>query len=411
MDAVKGISDAAAAAGKTKANADTLKALGAGSVEAAATAKAKWDQAGVDAVKGISDAAAAAGNAAKANVKAESNTGILKALGADTVPHATNLATKWNGYDARFGLYAPLHDWTKPTVVFGDSIALGTGTGNLATDAWPRRFAALVGSTDVRMYATNNAGFTVKGTDNKTVIQQIQSVPADQRDNVGTVIISAGINDFNADTTTLLNAMRNAINGVIQGFPNAAIIVVPCLCGNAPRTVHNVKTLLPAVDRIANGYTPSRRLWIVPYAWEINAFRTNNYNNDNVHLSTAGAAYTAKVIADYVFHNVVTRANNNPSDVVLGPGITSSNKDMTISCTDGVIHLQGQVVLSVKLTAFTRFLNFPDGYYYERIIPGMVSTTGATLFYTTGYGNTVDSFVNIDAGATVYANASWTYGV
>lgn len=385
--------------------------LGDDTVEAASTAKAKWDKAGSDAVKGIADAAAAAGKANGANAKAESNGKLLTALGADTVPHATGLAAKWNGYDARFGLYTPLHDWNKPTVVFGDSIALGTGTGNLATDAWPRRFAALTGSTDVRMYATNNAGFTVKGTDGKTVIQQIQSVPADQRDDVGTVIISAGINDFNADVATLLTAMRNAINGAIQSFPNAAIIMVPCLCGNAPRIVHNVKTLLPATDRLGSGYAPSRRLWIVPYAWEINAFRTGNYNSDNVHLSTAGAAYTAKVIADYVFHGVVTRANNGPSDVVLGPGITSKQQDMTISCTDGIIHLQGQIVLNVKVTAFTRFLNFPDGYYYERIIPGMMATTGGSLFYVQGYGNTVDSFSDIAAGSTVYANASWSYGV
>uniref|UniRef100_UPI004028FFF5 SGNH/GDSL hydrolase family protein n=1 Tax=Bifidobacterium adolescentis TaxID=1680 RepID=UPI004028FFF5 len=410
-DALQGITAAATATSKADVNTKTLQALGADSVQTATAAKTKWDKAGTDALEGITAAATAAAKADSATVKAESNSGILNALGANTVASAAGLASKWNGYDARFSLYDPIFDWTRPTVVFGDSIALGTGTGNLTTDAWPRRFAALTGSTDVRMYATNNAGFTAKGTDGKTVIQQIQSVPADQRDNVGTVIISAGINDFNVDAVTLLNAMRSATNEAIRDFPNAAIIVVPCLCGNSPRIVHNVKTLYPAVDRLSAGYTPSRRLWIVPYAWEINAFRTNNYNADNVHLSTAGAAYTAKVVADYVFHGWVTRANCEPVGVTLGPGITSSNKDMTIGCTDGVIHLQGQIVLGVKVTAFTRFLNFPDGYFYERIIPGMISTTGASLFYVQGYGNTVDSFSNIDSGATVYANASWTYGV
>lgn len=411
-DAVESLSTATTAVAKADANTKTLEALGADSVQTATAAKTKWDKAGTDAAAGISAAATAAAKADNANAKAESNSGILDALGADTVSSAAGLALKWNGYDTRFGLYDPIFDWTRPTVVFGDSIALGTGTGNLMTDAWPRRFAALIGSTNVYMYATNNAGFTVKGTDNKTVIQQIQSVPTGQRDGIGTVIISAGINDFNADTVTLINAMRSAINEAIRDFPNAAIIVVPCLCGNSPRIVHNVKTLYPAVDRIASGYAPSRKLWIVPYAWEINAFRTDNYNNrDNVHLSTAGAAYTAKVIADYVFHGLVTRANCEPVGVTLGPGITSSSKDMTISCTDGVIHLQGQIVLSVKVTAFTRFLNFPDGYFYERIIPGMISTTGASLFYVQGYGNTVDSFSDIASGSTVYANASWTYGV
>ena len=410
-DAVEGISAAAAAATKADANTKILETLGAGSVQAATASKTKWDKASTDAVEGISAAAAAAAKAESVNGKADGNTRVLTALGADTVTHATDLASKWNGYDAKFSLYTPVHDWTRPTVVFGDSIALGTGTANLATDAWPRRFAALVGSTDVRMYATNNAGFTVKGTDGKTVIQQMQSVPIDQRDGIGTVIISAGINDFNATPGALSHAMQDSIREAIRDFPNAAVIVVPCLCGNSPRIVHNVKTFAPAVSRLADGYALSRRLWIVPYAWEINAFRQAHYNADNVHLTTTGANYTAKAVADYVFHGWVTRANADPVGVTLGPGITSSSKDMTICCTDGVIHLQGQIVLSVKVTAFTRFLNFPDGYYYERIIPGMVSTTGASLFYMQGYGNTVDSFSNIDAGATVYANASWTYGV
>ena len=62
---------------------EVAKALiGDNTVDAATTAKTKWDKANADAIKAMADAAAAA-------QKADANTSILTALGADTVPNAT----------------------------------------------------------------------------------------------------------------------------------------------------------------------------------------------------------------------------------------------------------------------------------------------------------------------------------
>lgn len=62
---------------------EVAKALiGDNTVDAATTAKTKWDKASADAIKAMADAAAAA-------QKADANTSILTALGADTVPNAT----------------------------------------------------------------------------------------------------------------------------------------------------------------------------------------------------------------------------------------------------------------------------------------------------------------------------------
>jgi len=416
-------------------DAEVLKALGADSVDNATTAKAKWDQAATDATTAITDATTnngllaalgadttdhaataktkwdkAATDASTALANTTNNNVILTALGADTSSHASTLAAKWNGYDGRFNNYTPLHDYAKPIAVFGDSIAFGTGTTTPETDAWPRRFASLIGATEVQMYATNNAGFTVAGTDKKNVLQQIQSFPTATRNQVGTVVISAGINDFNASSSDLVAAMDNAINEAITDFPNAHIIVVPGLCGNNPRISHAARDMMIACGLLSQGYAPNDKISIIPYAWEINAFNTDYYASDNIHLTTNGAKHTARAVADYVFHYIVTRANTPTKSVTLGPGITASENDMTLSCVHGIVQLTGHITLSTKLTAFTRFLNFPQGFEYMRIVPGMVATTGASVFYNAGYSNTVDSFADIASGSTVYANASWTYG-
>lgn len=58
-------------------------------VDAATTAKTKWNKASADAIKAMADAAAATG-------KANTNTSILTALGADTTAHATAAKNKWD---------------------------------------------------------------------------------------------------------------------------------------------------------------------------------------------------------------------------------------------------------------------------------------------------------------------------
>ena len=87
--------DATAAASKADNNTAILTALGADTAVHAAVNKTKWDKASTDAIDAMADAATA-------TQKANSNTAILTALGADTTVHAAANKTKWDkaGADA-----------------------------------------------------------------------------------------------------------------------------------------------------------------------------------------------------------------------------------------------------------------------------------------------------------------------
>lgn len=82
---------------------EVIKALlGDNTVDSATAAKTKWDKSISDAAAATAAAAAATAAATAAAGKADNNTAILAALGADTTAHATANKTKWDkaGADA-----------------------------------------------------------------------------------------------------------------------------------------------------------------------------------------------------------------------------------------------------------------------------------------------------------------------
>ena len=121
----KASTDVTAAANKADNNSAILAALGADTTAHATTNKAKWDKASTDVT-------------AAAN-KADNNSAILAALGADTTAHATTNKAKWDKAESNTGILTALgadtvehataakNEWNKNTT---DIAALSTSVGS-----------------------------------------------------------------------------------------------------------------------------------------------------------------------------------------------------------------------------------------------------------------------------------------
>lgn len=228
-DAIGAMADAAAATEKATSNSNILTALGADTTAHATASKTKWDKASADATSAISKADTADG-------KADNNSAILAALGADNVDNAAAKKARWDNTYTKLesdGKYAPKPVEQTLLVGIGDSYFEGFRTDNPATDSMIVKAAELLG-LECRNYAVGGSGYTIGGTKDKTFKQQIQQASAELgagKDAVKYVVVGGGRNDSVSAVAEYI--VYDTLTTAKTLFPNAEIVQIPMMWDNS----------------------------------------------------------------------------------------------------------------------------------------------------------------------------------
>ena len=338
----KSSKDAAAAASKADNNTAILTALGADTTAHATVNKAKWDKASTDATSAISKADAA-------NKKAGNNSAILAALGASSTNLATTNKTKWDKASTdvadvtkRINVLTGLAH--ENIIVVGDSISRGTGASS-TSKSWANRLGKYRGATVVNL-AKDNAGYLNGPT---TFAQQLSGFTGD-KDAVTRILIAGGINDKthvadgSATDSLLTSAVLSLLDYARTNFPHAKIQVIPTICGFTPPSIYN-RDILKARDRIIAA-CGMRHVQVIPYGWEwINGSRDWS-SGDDVHPNDEGNDVLLKLICEAMDGATVRNSWNgyvagqdSHGEIVHSEFHVDGN---TVTC-----HIQGKVVGNV----------------------------------------------------------------
>lgn len=351
-DAIEAMADAAAATGKADANASILAALGADTTDHATAAKDKWDKAGTDATSAI-------GKADAANGRAEANGAILSALGVDTADHAATSKTKWDKASAdvadvtkRVNILTGLSD--ENIIVIGDSISYGTGASGLL-QSWANRLGAYRGAT-VTNLASNDAGYLNGPT---PFLAQLKSYAGD-KDAVTRILIAGGINDKthvsdgNVIDSRLTTAVLDLLDYARANFPHAKIQVIPTICGFTPPSLYH-EGVLPACDRIIAA-CGMRHVEVLPFAWEWLNGNKDWSSGDDVHPNDAGNELLLRLICEEMDGATV---RNSWDGHVAGQDAhgTITNSFFHVAGNTVTCHIQGKAVNGTG--AYNNFFQVP----------------------------------------------------
>lgn len=351
-DAIEATAAAAAAAGKADSNTTILTALGADSDKNATMQKNKWDKAGTDASKAISDAS-------DASSKADANLDLLTKLGADSTINATAAKTRWDKASTDVGALTKRVNYLsgladENIIVIGDSISYGTGASEL-TKSWANRLGAYRGAT-VTNLAKNDAGYLNGPT---TFLDQLKSYTGD-KDAVTRILIAGGINDKThvaggvAIDSPLTTAVITLLDYARANFPHAKIQVIPTICGFTPPSIYN-GSVLTARDNIITA-CGMRHVEVLPYAWEWLNGNKDWSSGDDVHPNDAGHELLLKLICEAMDGATV---RNSWNGFVAGQDAhgTITNSFFRVDGNTVTCHIQGKAVNNT--TAYTNFFQVP----------------------------------------------------
>lgn len=295
-DAVEAMADAASAVGKANANTTILTALGADTTAHAAANKAKWDKAGTDATTAIG--------------KADSNKDILDALGADSTDNATAAKTKWDknttdiatlssSVSTNAAQIAAIKEKLGQAqysdgylVTFGDSYA-----DNTRERTWSYQLSTMFPELTWKNYAKAGAGFNVAGI--PTFAQQIANCVADStvdKSKVKVAVCAGGRNDIlNYDTG--LPKARDVVSAMIAAFPNAIIVIAPMLFDHATLNHDGMNKYSGLFSGAIAGGLGNHRVVVADSAYVWCKGETGWFPSDDIHPNETGA----KVIAKYLY--------------------------------------------------------------------------------------------------------------
>lgn len=299
----KAATDVTAAANKADNNSTILAALGADTTAHAAANKTKWDKAGTDATEALAHATAA-------TQKANSNTAILTALGADTTAHATANKTRWDkaGMDATAAndaiarILRSLSQSNGHLVTFGDSY----GTNADKTREWPTVLNVRLGENSVlHNYCIAGAGYTAPNTTFQTELDNAKSDTSYNHNEVGLVIIAGSRNTNDGYSGALRTAAVNLYKGVKREFPNARIIVVPMMWDWTPVSNYwryNAASCISAAREVG--------VEAVPWAWTWNLGNNTYFPTGDIHPNANGTSVIVSYMLDYINHNYTGRTES-----------------------------------------------------------------------------------------------------
>lgn len=292
----KAATDVTAAANKADNNSAILTALGADTTAHAATNKAKWDKAGTDATT--------------ANNKVDSNTEILTALGTDTVEHATAAKNEWNknttdiaalttSVGSNSSQIASILEKLGQAqysdgflVTFGDSYA-----DNTRERTWSYQLSTMFPELRWKNYAKAGAGFNVSGI--PTFAQQVANCVADttvDKSKVKVAVCAGGRNDtLNYDTG--LPKAREVVSAMAAAFPNAIVVIAPMLFDHATLNEDGMNKYRGLFSGAIAGGLGNHRVVIADSAYVWCKSETSWFPSGDIHPNATGA----KVIAKYLY--------------------------------------------------------------------------------------------------------------
>lgn len=292
----KAATDVTAAANKADNNSAILTALGADTTAHAATNKAKWDKAGTDATT--------------ANNKVDSNTEILTALGTDTVEHATAAKNEWNknttdiaalttSVGSNSSQIASILEKLGQAqysdgflVTFGDSYA-----DNTRERTWSYQLSTMFPELRWKNYAKAGAGFNVSGI--PTFAQQVANCVADttvDKSKVKVAVCAGGRND-NLNYDTGLPKAREVVSAMAAAFPNAIVVIAPMLFDHATLNEDGMNKYRGLFNGAIAGGLGNHRVVIADSAYVWCKSETSWFPSGDIHPNATGA----KVIAKYLY--------------------------------------------------------------------------------------------------------------
>lgn len=327
----------------------------------------------------------------------------------EAVTGLANVYTKTES-DARYERKAEGND----LVVIGDSISLGTGTTNPATDAWPLKFAA-ARSLTLHNYSQNNAGFQAAGTGSpaRNFPQQVQAAiedPSFDNADVSMVIVAGGVND-NQYVSSVESAVTSTLQAAKTGFPNARVVFIPLLAGKAPLPdlVGGDRSLL--IEPLLNGGMAAG-VQVIGGAWTWMIGR-NSLASDDIHPNTAGSQEFADII-----NGAVDSGSYYPfyKGGASSPGANVSSL-AGIKCVseNGIVTVNGQFQISGNLTANQAIFTLPEWCITEQTQAFTVFYNGeAHLAYKFQGTNNVSIFDAVTKTAEIdcyISAAQWMMGI
>lgn len=292
----KASADAIEATGKANTNTSILTALGADTAAHATDAKTKWDKAGVDATTAIG--------------KADSNKTILTALGADTTAHATANKTKWDKNTTDITALSTLVGNNSSQiaqileklgqaqyedgylVTFGDSYA-----DNTRERTWSYQLSTMFPELQWKNYAKSGAGFNVSGI--PTFAQQVANCVADtsvDNSKVRVAVCAGGRNDI-LDWTTGMTKARDVVLAMESAFPNAIVVIAPMLFDHSTLNEDGMNKYDALFAGALNASHGNHRVVVVDSAYVWCKAETGWFPSGDIHPNATGA----KVIAKYLY--------------------------------------------------------------------------------------------------------------
>nr|DAL77157.1 MAG TPA: acyl-CoA thioesterase [Caudoviricetes sp.] len=280
-----------------------LTALGTETAERATTAKAKWDKASADAARAITDAATATG-------KATANTDALSALGAETAAKAATAKAKWDRASTEAAaanldiarILRTLSETNGHLVTFGDSYGINSDK----TCEWPTVLNSRLGEDSVlHNYCVAGSGYIAP---NSTYQSELVTAKADasyDHSSVGLVVIAGSRNSNDGYSGTLKAAATTFYADVRREYPNARIITIPVLWDWTP--VSNYWRYNSAVCLEAARETG---IEAVPWAWTWNLGNENFFASGDIHPNATGTDVIVSYMLDYIHHNYTGRTES-----------------------------------------------------------------------------------------------------
>lgn len=292
----KAATDVTAAASKADNNSTILAALGADTTAHATSNKEKWDKAGADATTAIG--------------KADANTEILSALGADSTYSADTKKTQWdkNTTDiTSLSSVVSTHTSQIATineklgqnqysdgylVTFGDSYA-----DNTQERTWSYQLSTMLPELQWKNYAKAGAGFNVSGI--PTFAQQVANCVTDasvDKSKVKVAVCAGGRNDILNYTTGLPKA-REVVLAMEAAFPNAIIVIAPMLFDHTTLNEDGMQKYSGLFSGALSGALGNHRVVVADSAYVWCKSETSWFPAGDIHPNATGA----KVIAKYLY--------------------------------------------------------------------------------------------------------------
>ena len=285
----KAATDAASSATQSTENATALTALGAETADKATASKSKWDKAATD---------------------TDRNTAALTALGTDTTAKATAAKTKWDKNTTDITALTALVEANGTQiatiteklgqaqysdgylVTFGDSYADGT-----QSRTWSYQLSTMLSGLTWKNYAKSGAGFNV--SDIPTFTQQVANCVSDNtvdKNRVKVAVCAGGRNDI-LDYSAAVGKAKECVMAMEAAFPNAIIVFAPMLFDHATLDEGGMRKYSGLYNGGIDASSGNPRVVLVDSAYVWCKGNTNWFPAGDIHPNDTGA----KAIAKYLY--------------------------------------------------------------------------------------------------------------